>query len=434
MVRQMSNDELFLKYQPELYLKIHNPINLKNDFALLDKFKGFLAESKPSPSLAKEFLSRYHQRSLSTQARYLATVRAFMHWYGEPIDDLKIKAPRPLPQYVEDNQIEDLRSVIRGKRSHRKSIERDLLILELYLKTGMRRNELAELKVGDVHSDFIMVLKGKGGRDRMIPLTPDIARRLNSFVKDRPPDESVFELTGRSIGNKFYVFARKAGQKSIHTHSLRHKYATDLLESGANIRIVQRLLGHADLDTTQVYLAITDDSLRDAVNKLEQKMMPGPGDVSKSSHTYSAGTELVLEPPLPDRKNPLAGGVSGAPFILKLESDNILIESLQVRISEPEMPFRLLLFESDPRNMGENIDNEDLVRMEPVTQRVLSYPVGKVLPYTNREGHGLLYGAVYLYSGPVTLLIAPEDKETGRAVMERKQPVRFQISLRYQIT
>ncbi len=142
--------------------------------------------------------------------------------------------PKRLPQYVEDDQIEKLFSAIRGKKSHKCSIERDLLIVELYLKTGMRRSELAGLKVRDVHSDFLMVIKGKGEKDRMLPLLPDIAGRLNGFIRGRQPDESVFGLTGPSIGNKISIFAQKAGLKDIHTHSLRHKYATDLLESGAN--------------------------------------------------------------------------------------------------------------------------------------------------------------------------------------------------------
>ncbi|MBA7661547.1 Tyrosine recombinase XerC [subsurface metagenome] len=143
---------------------------------------------------------------------------------------------------------------------------------QINLKTGMGRNELAGLKVRNVHSDFLMVIQGKGGKDRMIPLLPDIARRLNSSIRGRQLDESVFGLAGTSIGNKISIFARKAGLKDIHTHSLRHKYATDLLESGANIRAVQQLLGHSDLATTQVYLAITDESLRDAVNGLDKKV------------------------------------------------------------------------------------------------------------------------------------------------------------------
>jgi len=134
----MSNDELFLKYRPELRLKIHNRINLKNDIALLDKFREFLADARPSPSLAREFISGYYQRSLSTQARYTATIKGFMRWYGEPIDDVKIKVPKHLPQYVKNEQIEKLLSSIRDKKSHKRTVERDLLIVELYLKTGMR--------------------------------------------------------------------------------------------------------------------------------------------------------------------------------------------------------------------------------------------------------------------------------------------------------
>ncbi|MFC1982930.1 tyrosine-type recombinase/integrase [Chloroflexota bacterium] len=433
MVRQMFNDELFLKYQTELRLKIHNPINLKNDIKLLVKFREFLGDSRPSQSLAKEFISGYHHRSLSTQARYLATIKGFMRWYGEPIDEVKIKVPRRLPQYVEDDQIEKLLSSIKDKKSHKRNIERDLLIVELYLKTGMRRSELAELKVRDVHSDFLMVIKGKGEKDRMIPLLPDIAGRLNSFISGRRPGESVFGLTGPSIGNKISIFARKAGLKDIHTHSLRHKYAIDLLESGANIRAVQQLLGHSDLATTQVYLAITDESLRDAVNGLDKKVKQGPKNMRKFDNIYHTGIELSLEPPLINTKRPLTDGVSVAPFIMELESSSVLIESLQVRTSEPEVPFRLMLFESDPRKVTGNIENEDMIRMDPVTQRILSYPTGKALPYMNRDGLRELYGAIYLYSGPLIISISPEDKGAGRIIQSKKQPINFTLSLRYQV-
>jgi len=431
--RQMSNDELFLKYRPELHLKIHNQINLRCDIALLDKFRDFLGDERPSPSLAREFISGYHRRSLSTQARYTATIKGFMRWYGEPIDDLKIKVPKRLPQYVENEQIEKLLSSIRDKKSHKRTVERDLLIVELYLKSGMRRNELAGLKVRDVHKDFIMVLKGKGEKDRMIPLLPDIAGRLNNYIGDKQPEESVFGLTGPSIGNKISIFARKSGLKDIHTHSLRHKYATDLLESGANLRAVQQLLGHSDLATTQIYLAITDESLRDAVNGLDKKAKQDPRDVGKLDNIYHASTELSLEPPLLDPKRPFIEEMFSAPFIMELKSGSVLIESLQVRTSAPEVPFRLMLFESDPRKMTGNIENEDMIRMDPVTQRVLNYPTGKALPYTNQDGLGELYGAIYLYSRPLTISISPEDKGGGRIIQRKKQPVNFTLTLHYQI-
>jgi site-specific recombinase XerD len=133
----------------------------------------------------------------------------------------------------------------------------------------MRRSELADLEVRDVHEDFLIVRKGKGGRDRMIPLLPGIAKRLHDAVRGRQPTQKVFGLTGPSISNKIRRFADKAGLKDLHTHSLRHKYATDLLESGADVRAVQELLGHKGLGTTQAYLAITDERLREAVGLLE---------------------------------------------------------------------------------------------------------------------------------------------------------------------
>ena len=86
-----------------------------------------------------------------------------------------------------------------------------MLLFELYLKTGMRRSELAHLIVKDIHDDFLMVIKGKGMKDRMIPLLPELAERLHKFVKNKDRDESVFDLKPVSITNKMIIFAKKAG-------------------------------------------------------------------------------------------------------------------------------------------------------------------------------------------------------------------------------
>ena len=188
------------------------------------------------------------------------------------------------------------------------------------------------------------------------------------------------------------------------------------------------------MTTTQGYLAITDESLRDAVNGLGKKVKQCPGDVRKLENIYHAGTELSLEPLLFDPKIPFSEKVSGVSFTLELELDSILIESMQVRTSEPEVPFRLMLFESDPRRISGNIGNEDMIQMDPITQRVLSYPVGKALPYMNRDGIKELYGAISLYSRPLVMSISPGDKGVGRIIQRKKQPVNFILTLRYQIT
>jgi integrase/recombinase XerD len=263
----MPNEEVFSKYFIQLRTRVHNEHNYQSYVYLLETFKGFLGDKRPSADLAIEFVAGYYQYSLNTQAKYAAIIKGFMKYYGEPVDDLKIRRPHATPQVVEDDDIDKLLDAARNKKSHKKKIERDLLIFELYMKTGMRRAELADLKVRNVHKDFLMVIKGKGEKDRMIPLLPDLAKRLHKFVGNKGPEETVFGLKAASIGNKVYTFAKKAGI-NVHTHSFRHKYARDLLQKGANIRTVQELLGHSNLNTTQVYLAVTEDDRRKAVNLL----------------------------------------------------------------------------------------------------------------------------------------------------------------------
>ncbi len=141
----------------------------------------------------------------------------------------------------------------------------------------MRREELSKnhLKVGDLQLDgerpCLRVRKGKGEQDRVIPLNPYIREKLALFVAGKKPDDSIFNLSSKTISMKLRYWANKAGIPSIHTHSMRHKFATDLLDMGGNIRAVQQLLGHASFGTTETYLAVTDDSLKSAVELLAKK-------------------------------------------------------------------------------------------------------------------------------------------------------------------
>jgi len=268
-MRQMSNHDLFKRYDTELVLRLHNKKNLSDTRKILSKFEAFLAERSPSPDLAKEILAQYSDRKPRTLYRYAQMVKSFMKWYGQPMDEFKVKVPRTLPTYIEDDQIERLLNAIGSKRTHKGSIVRDKLLVQPDVKTGLRRAEMADLEARDVHTDFIVVRNGKGGKDRIIPLAPSIAQKLNLFVKGMKPNEKVFKLTAPSISMKIKNFARKAGLEYFHAHSMRHKFATDLLERGADLKVVQELLGHENLSTTQVYLAVTSERMREAVNLLE---------------------------------------------------------------------------------------------------------------------------------------------------------------------
>ena len=163
-MRRMTNEELFQLYDSDLVLRLHNAKNLSDTKKMLTRFKEFLNGYPPSPELAKGFLAQYANHKPRTLYRYAQMIRVFMKWYGEPMDDFKIKVPKSLPPYTEDSQIDRLLSAIGNKRTHKVCIVRDTLLVKLALKSGMRRGELANLEGRDIHDDFLVVRNGKGAR------------------------------------------------------------------------------------------------------------------------------------------------------------------------------------------------------------------------------------------------------------------------------
>jgi len=269
-LKELPTEKVFTMYQADLILRIGNQKNLKSILNFLSHFREYLGEFPPSSELAKSFLSQYKSTSPHTFYNYVGEIKRFMQWYGEPLN-VKAKLPKILPTYHEDTDIEKLYTVIDNKKTHKGSILRDRILVELGIKTGMRRAELANLESKDVHSDFLIILNGKGGKDRYMPLAPDIAQSLKEFIKAMAPEAKVFGLNPTSLGMKIKDLANRAGLKDFHCHSMRHIFATRLLESGANIKEVQELLGHENLNTTQVYLSVKKTSLHDAVKLLEKK-------------------------------------------------------------------------------------------------------------------------------------------------------------------
>ena len=202
--------------------------------------------------------------------KYVGIVKGFISWYGEDLD-IKVKLPHQLPAYIEEADIYRMLDALAGKKSHKKTIDRDTLLIELAYKSGLRRSELANLKVGDVLTEerAIIVRSGKGGKDRTVPLPSSIVSKLRSFIEGRKAEETLFGLSDLSISDKIHRISKKAGV-NIHTHSLRHGYATRLLEKGANVKAVQELLGHARLGTTEGYLGLLPHHLREAVDLLDK--------------------------------------------------------------------------------------------------------------------------------------------------------------------
>lgn len=154
---------------------------------------------------------------------------------------------------------------------------RDMALLELMYASGLRVSECAGLKLDDVHlDDGYLRCFGKGSKVRIVPFGEQARGRLQTylgqgrpaFVKD--PSERHFFLTyrGRAFSRKgiwkmVQAYARKAGiAKTVHPHTLRHSFASHLLANGAPLRVIQEMLGHSDIATTQIYTHVDQGRLR----------------------------------------------------------------------------------------------------------------------------------------------------------------------------
>jgi len=186
---------------------------------------------------------------------------------------MKIKTPKVLPQYYPRDHFEKIEDALRGKRTHKKKIERDILLIETGLMTGLRAGELANLEGGDLYfedeNSVLIVRRGKGAKDRVVPLVPTIRENLAEYTKDMKREEKVFKLAGKTISMKFIIWAKKAGVPHISAHSMRHYAATTLLKEGVDPRTVQVILGHESFEPTMRYLHITGQDTKEAMMKLD---------------------------------------------------------------------------------------------------------------------------------------------------------------------
>jgi|GEM_PF-2063922 len=268
-LRNKSNDELFELYQAEIILKNRNTDARKEYTRILFHLKEYLGEFPPSAALAKNYLSQFSTIKSATLYKYAAVIKGFMKWYGEPIDEIKIRVPSPLPDYISDEDIDKLKEAIKSVKSHKQNILRNILLVDFAVQTGLRCAELADFKIDNIDFDreLIIVRAGKEQRDRVVPLLPAMLKRLREFISGKGKEESLFGLDGSTISGLIHKYAVKAGV-NVHIHSLRYKFGTDLNERVVDIRTIQTLMGHQDIGTTERYIAINKTSLRNAIDRL----------------------------------------------------------------------------------------------------------------------------------------------------------------------
>jgi integrase/recombinase XerD len=171
---------------------------------------------------------------------------------------------------------------------------RRTLLMTLY-GTGMRRSELAHLKVGDIDSQrmIIRVVAGKRGKDRDLPLSPALLETLREYWRWRKPKLYLFPTRTRRVHSEEPISdktvwiacseaAHRAGiRKRVTPHTLRHSWATHLLEAGTDLRTIQVLLGHDDLETTAQYLHLSQRHLQTVTNPLDMLTLSSSEKVSR---------------------------------------------------------------------------------------------------------------------------------------------------------
>lgn len=231
----------------------------------------------------------------ATRARRLSSIRQlyrFAHGEGWRADNpaLRLTGPgatKSLPKTLTVDQVDRLLDAARTKGRSEPERLRNRALMELLYATGMRVSELVELPVAAVRGDPAMILvRGKGGKERMVPLSTPARAALQDWLKSRdaaeeqarkqghPPAKHLFPgpgAAGHLTRQHFHLMLKDiavlAGisPASVTPHTLRHAFATHLLAGGADLRVIQMLLGHADLATTEIYTHVLDDHLKTLV-------------------------------------------------------------------------------------------------------------------------------------------------------------------------
>ncbi|MCX6787967.1 MAG: tyrosine-type recombinase/integrase [Candidatus Kaiserbacteria bacterium] len=223
-----------------------------------------------------------------TQNYYMIALRAFLKFLRKrdivAISPEKIELAKLPERHLDLITPAELARLMEAARGTEEKNLRDIAILELFFSTGLRVSELCALDTDlDLTQDSFSV-RGKGDKVRVVFLSPTAKSAVAAYLKARKDmAEALFvnvprskaipaRLTPRSVERLIETCAKKAGiTKKVTPHILRHVFATDLLNNGADIRSVQQLLGHASINTTQIYTHITDSHLREIHKKFHGK-------------------------------------------------------------------------------------------------------------------------------------------------------------------
>lgn len=288
-----TSSNLIRKYQRYLKLeKGYSPNTLDAYIRDVDKLLKFLSDEEKTPQEAKledieNFAAAVYDLGIGARslARILSGVRQFYRFLvldgymeADPTELLESpKQPQHLPEVLSTAEVDMLEHAIDLSKWEG---HRNRAIIEVLFSCGLRVSELTHLKLSNLYREeqFVRVM-GKGSKERLVPISPKALQELDYWFADRNQmkikegeEDYVFlnrrgaHLTRTMILIMIKNYARDAGiKKTISPHTLRHSFATALLEGGANLRSIQAMLGHESIGTTEIYTHIDTTTLREEI-------------------------------------------------------------------------------------------------------------------------------------------------------------------------
>lgn len=235
---------------------------------------------KSITSVSEDFLRKLRttisaeETSVKTKNLKLAILRSFLAWCNQTklhsvdatvLSGFRDKNPREPMTLINK---EELSKYLGYTEDH----EEDLIVNTLYF-TGLRLAELTNLKQKQISTEF--KITGKGGKDRTVFLPDFLVTHLKKYCEQnfRVPESTIFQMTNRTIQRKIKQRGVRLGLSQPMTpHKLRHLYATHLYENGADIRVIQQLLGHSSLATTQIYTHVSTEKMRSTMEQFQSQI------------------------------------------------------------------------------------------------------------------------------------------------------------------
>lgn len=258
----------------------------------LDYLLRFLSDRELAPLDVRledlqQFAASLHEQGLTakSQARILSGIRSFYRYLlldgyleVDPTELLESPhLPKHLPEYLTTEEVDRLEAAVdlSTREGHR-----NRAIIEVLFSCGLRVSELTHLKISGLYlQEHFIRVTGKGRKERLVPISDKAIRELTFWFDDRnkmnikPGEEDYVFLNNRGhhlTRTMILIMVKRLGEtagieKTISPHTLRHSFATAMLKGGASLRVIQELLGHAGIGTTEIYTHLDNESLRQTV-------------------------------------------------------------------------------------------------------------------------------------------------------------------------